>query len=478
MARLVAGVDSSTQSCKVVVLDAETGELVRQGRAAHPDGTEVNPESWWSALLEAIDLAGGLADVEAVSIGGQQHGLVALDAEGRTVRDALLWNDTRSAAEADAITAHFGADWLLQETGSVPVASFTSSKLAWVARHEPDKAERIAAVMLPHDWLSWRLAGYGGPGSPLGANFAAAWTDRSDASGTGYFNSATNEYVPAVFDFCLGAGAFERVVLPRVLRAGEVGGRVCGTEVAIAGGAGDNAGAAKGLALMAGEAAVSIGTSGTVFAISESVGTGATEIAGFADADNRYLPLACTLNAAQVLDLMAAHLGVNFDEFEKLALSAPVGAGGLMLVPFFQGERTPNLPNARASWHGMTMRNFTPANIARASIEGILLSLANALELFRDTGRPIHSVKLIGGAAANKAVQQIAAGLFGGAIEVPAPDEYVARGAARQAAEAVGFSTRGWKISSETVRAEAYPSKILEQFRDLVAQLQRAEPDF
>ena len=478
MARLVAGVDSSTQSCKAVVLDAETGELVRQGRAAHPDGTEVNPESWWSALLEAIDLAGGLADVEAVSIGGQQHGLVALDSEGRIVRDALLWNDTRSAVEADAITAHFGADWLLQETGSVPVASFTSSKLAWVARHEPDKAERIAAVMLPHDWLSWRLAGYGGPGSPLGANLAAAWTDRSDASGTGYFNSATNEYVPAVFDFCLGAGAFERVVLPRVLRAGEVGGRVCGTEVAIAGGAGDNAGAAKGLALMAGEAAVSIGTSGTVFAISESVGTGATEIAGFADADNRYLPLACTLNAAQVLDLMAAHLGVNFDEFEKLALSAPVGAGGLMLVPFFQGERTPNLPNARASWHGMTMRNFTPANIARASIEGILLSLANALELFRDTGRPIHSVKLIGGAAANKAVQQIAAGLFGGAIEVPAPDEYVARGAAKQAAEAVGFSTQGWKISSETVRAEAYPSKILEQFRDLVAQLQRVEPDF
>lgn len=478
MARLVAGVDSSTQSCKVVVLDAETGELVRQGRAAHPDGTEVNPESWWSALLEAIDQAGGLADVEAVSIGGQQHGLVALDAEGRTVRDALLWNDTRSAVEADAITAHFGADWLLQETGSVPVASFTSSKLAWVARHEPEKAERIAAVMLPHDWLSWRLAGYGGPGSPLGANLAAAWTDRSDASGTGYFNSATNEYVPAVFDFCLGAGAFERVVLPRVLRAGEVGGRVYGTEVAIAGGAGDNAGAAKGLALIAGEAAVSIGTSGTVFAISESVGTGATEIAGFADADNRYLPLACTLNAAQVLDLMAAHLGVNFDEFEKLALSAPVGAGGLMLVPFFQGERTPNLPNARASWHGMTMRNFTPANIARASIEGILLSLANALELFRDTGRPIHSVKLIGGAAANKAVQQIAAGLFGGAIEVPEPDEYVARGAARQAAEAVGFSTQGWKISSETVRAEAYPSKILEQFRDLVAQLQRVEPDF
>jgi xylulokinase len=472
--RLVAGVDSSTQSCKVVIVEAETGELVREGRASHPDGTEVNPAAWWDALQSAIASAGGLDDVSAISIGGQQHGLVALNAAGEVVRPALLWNDTRSAGEADALVQHFGADWLLANTGSVPVASFTSTKLAWVARNEPEVAAGVAAVMLPHDWLSWRLAGYGDGSTPLGPDFAAAWTERSDASGTGYFNSVTNEYVPEVIDFCLGVGASERLALPRVLGAAEVGGRVFGTEIEIAGGAGDNAGAAKGLGLEVGEAAVSIGTSGTVFAVAEGAGTGAVEIAGFADVDGGFLPLACTLNAAQVLDLMAKYLGVDFAEFERLALSAPVGADGLMLVPFFQGERTPNLPTARASWHGMTLTTFTPANIARASIEGILLSLANALELFRATGRPVHAVKLIGGAAANRAVREIAAGLFGGTIELPAAGEYVARGAAKQAAEALGVSTAAWKVEVETVSAVPYPSEILERFRGLVADLQRA----
>lgn len=471
MPRLVAGVDSSTQSCKVVILDAETGETLRQGRAAHPDGTEADPELWWAALQSAIADAGGLDDVEAISIGGQQHGLVALDADGVVVRPALLWNDTRSAAEAEALIERFGSDWLLEHTGSVPVASFTSTKLAWVARNEPDAAARIAAVMLPHDWLSWRLAGFGDRKTPLGPDFDSAWTDRSDASGTGYFNPAKNEYVSDVLEFCAGEGAAGRIRLPRVLGGNEIGGHVFGTSVAIAGGAGDNAGAAKGLGLAAGEAVVSIGTSGTVFAIAETPGTGATEIAGFADVDNRFLPLACTLNAAQVLDLMAKHLRVSFAEFEELALSAPVGSEGLMLIPFFQGERTPNLPHARASWHGMTLTNFTPANIARASIEGILLSLANALELFKSTGRPITRVKLIGGAAANRAVRTIAAGLFGGTIDVPAPAEYVARGAARQAAESIGLATNHWATPVETVTEVEYPKEILEQFRVLVAAL-------
>ena len=142
-----------------------------------------------------------------------------------------------------------------------------------------------------------------------------------------------------------------------------------------------------------------------------------------------------------------------------------------MLIPFFQGERTPNLPHARASWHGLTLTNFTPANIARASIEGILLSLANALELFKSTGRPITRVKLIGGAAANRAVRTIAAGLFGGTIDVPAPAEYVARGAARQAAESIGLATNHWATQVETVTEVEYPKEILEQFRVLVAAL-------
>ena len=193
---LVAGVDSSTQSCKVVIVDALTGEIVRQGRANHPKGTEVNPSNWWEALQDALRDAGGLEDVDAISIGGQQHGMVVLDKDGHVIRDALLWNDTRSASEGEELVSHFGAEYLAQQTGSIPVASFTSTKLLWLRKHEAENAAQVAAVALPHDWLTWRLAGYGPEGeSQKGPDLSALVTDRSEASGTGYFNPSTNEYL-------------------------------------------------------------------------------------------------------------------------------------------------------------------------------------------------------------------------------------------------------------------------------------------
>lgn len=173
-----------------------------------------------------------------------------------------------------------------------------------------------------------------------------------------------------------------------------------------------------------------------------------------------------------MLDRTAKLLGVSFDEFERLALSAPAGSDGLMLLPFFQGERTPNLPRAKASWHGVTLENFTRENVARASIEGILLTLANALDLFRSTGRPVRTVKLIGGAASNRAVQVIAAGLFGGSIEVPNGAEYVALGSARQAAASVGMTSSGWKVAGTVVEAEPYDPAILSRFQQLVSALE------
>jgi len=183
---LVAGVDSSTQSCKVVVRDAATGALVRSGRASHPDGTEVAPAAWWDALQTAIADAGGLDDVDAISVGGQQHGMVTLDETGEVVRDALLWNDTRSAQAAlDLIDELGGPQQWADATGSVLVASLTVTKLRWLRDAEPANAARVAAVALPHDWLTWRLAGHG-PGSGA-AGLAELVTDRSDASGTGYW---------------------------------------------------------------------------------------------------------------------------------------------------------------------------------------------------------------------------------------------------------------------------------------------------
>ncbi|WP_433586038.1 xylulokinase [Microbacterium hydrocarbonoxydans] len=423
---LVLGVDSSTQSCKVVVTDTSTAAVMRSGRASHPNGTAVDPEAWWHALNSAIAEAGGLDDVDAWSIGGQQHGMVALDAQGRVIRDALLWNDTRSAGAAADLIAEFGAAELAERTGLVPVASFTITKLRWLRDNEPSHAARVAAVALPHDWLTWRLRGFG-PENPVLEELV---TDRSDASGTGYWNPRTGEYDRDLLIAALGHDA----VLPRVLGHDEsvtdAGGR------RVAAGAGDNAAAAFGLGAVVGDVVVSIGTSGTVCAISESpVFDPSGTVAGFADASGNFLPLVATLNAARVLDVTASLLGVDHGEFSDLALQAPSGADGLTLVPYFEGERTPNLPDATASLTGMTLASTTRPNLARAAVEGMLRGLGAGLDALRDLGIPLERALLIGGGAQSEAVRAIAPEVLGLPVEVPEPGEYVALGAARQAAQ-------------------------------------------
>ncbi|GEC76675.1 xylulokinase [Microbacterium maritypicum] len=425
---LVLGVDSSTQACKVVVVDVASGRVVRQAKVPHPDGTSVNPEAWWTALQAAIADAGGMADVAAWAVAGQQHGMVALDAEGRVIRDALLWNDTRSAGAAQDLVGEFGADQLARRTGLVPVASFTISKLRWLRGAEPDNAARVAAVALPHDWLTWRLRGFG-PGDP---DLGELITDRSDASGTGYWSAETGEYDRALLAAALGHDA----VLPRVLPAGasvtDAGGRRVGA------GAGDNAAAALGVGAGLGDVVVSIGTSGTVFGVSATSTADATgTVAGFASADGHHLPLVCTLNAARVLDVAARLLGVDHDGLSALALAAERGAGGLELVPYFEGERTPNLPDATATLSGMTLASTTRENLARAAVEGMLSGLGAGLDALRSHGVPVRRVILIGGGAQSPAVRAIAPLVFGVPVDVPAPAEYVALGAARQAAALV-----------------------------------------
>jgi xylulokinase len=449
--QLVAGVDSSTQSCKVVIRDLASGEIVRSGHAKHPEGTEVDPQAWWVALESALKMAGGLDDVSAISIAGQQHGMVALDAEGRVIRPALLWNDTRSAYAALDLIEEFGVEALVNRTGSAPVASFTITKLRWLRDHEPENAAKVAAVALPHDWLTWRLSGYGPVGdSPLGPDLLQLVTDRSDASGTGYFNSETNQYDDLLVIAALG----HLPILPRILVPGEsVGPVVSGTSRArVTCGAGDNAGAALGLGAEAGDIIVSLGTSGTIFAVSESRPQDPTgAIAGFADASGLYLPISVTLNAARILSTVAGLLGVDFEELAVLALEAKAGADGLVLVPYFEGERTPNLPDAKASLHGMTIASSTRENLARAAIEGMLCGLNAGLQALERIGITGGRILLIGGAAQNPAVQEIARTIFSLPIEVPVPDEYVAEGAAVQAAWAVTGTRPNWplKISSK-----------------------------
>jgi xylulokinase len=434
---LVAGVDSSTQSCKVVVVDAATGLIVREGRASHPDGTEVDPEAWWTALQSAIADAGGFADIAAVSVAGQQHGMVALDADGRVIRPALLWNDTRSGQAAADLVAEVGAGEYARRTGVVPVASFTATKLRWLRDAEPEAAARVAAVALPHDWLTWRLRGYG-PGRP---DLEALTTDRSDASGTAYWGAAG--YDRELLVRALGHDA----VLPRVLDPQESAGTTAEGAV-VAAGAGDNAGAALGLDAKPGDVVVSLGTSGTVFAVTEDPVTDASgTVAGFADAAGGYLPLVATLNAARVLDATARLLDVSHEGLGALALEAEPGAGGMVLVPWFEGERTPNLPGARASISGLSLANTTRSDLARAAIEGMLAGLATGLDAIRSLGVEARRVLLVGGAARNEGVAVIAGQVFDAPVAVPAPGEYVALGAARQAAWALTGARPGWPVA-------------------------------
>ena len=429
--KLVAGVDSSTQSCKVVVRDAQTGRLVRSGQARHPDGTEVDPEAWWTALQEAIAQAGGLDDVAAVAVGGQQHGLVTLDADGRVVRPALLWNDTRSAQAAADLVAELGDGdvaagrraWV-EAIGSVPVASLTVTKLRWLAQHEPDNAARVAAVALPHDWLTWRLAGTG--------VLSDLVTDRSDASGTGYFDPATGTYRRDLLARALGR---DDVVLPRVLGPAEVAGRVGGSGALLGPGAGDNAAAALGVGMGPGHVTISLGTSGVVSAVAaDPVRDPSGLVTGFADATGNFLPMATTLNASRVLDATARLLGVDHAGLSELALAAEPGAGGLVHVPYLDGERTPNLPQATGSLRGMTRASMTRENLARAAVEGMLCHLAEGMAAVQAQGVDVRRISLIGGAARSAAVQAVAPAVLGMDVELPEPGEYVADGAARQAA--------------------------------------------
>jgi len=418
---LVAGVDSSTQSCKVVVRAVESGARVREGRADHPPGTEIDPRLWWRALQLAVERAGGLDDVDAVSVAAQQHGMVCLDDAGDVVRPALLWNDTRSAAAAAELVGELSAEAWAQAVGSVPTASFTVAKLRWLATHEPEHARRVAAVCLPHDWLTWQLAGATG--------LESLTTDRGDASGTGYWSPTEERYRPDLLATALGAAA----ALPTVIAPAGTSGRT-GDGALIAAGTGDNMAAALGVGADDGDLVVSIGTSGVVSAVSTIATADATgTIAGFADATGRRLPLVCTLNGAPVLSAVARMLGVGLDALSDLALSAPPGADGLVLVPYLEGERTPNLPSASGSLHGIRQHNTTPAHVARAAVEGLLCSLNVGVGALLDAGVTATRVLLVGGGARSRAVQAIAPTIFGRPVVVPHAGEHVADGAARQA---------------------------------------------
>lgn len=414
--RVVVGVDSSTQSTKAVLVDAESGRILSSASAPHPDGTEADPEAWWDALQRA---AGAILErAQAVGIAAQQHGMVALDDDGAVAHPALLWNDLRSAAQADQLVTELGgAARCAEATGSVLTASFTVTKLRWLAEQQPAVASRVAVVALPHDWLTQRLTG------------GELTTDAGDASGTGYFDPASRSWRTDVAEAAVG----HPLLLPRVADPAEIVGRTV-AGAAVSAGTGDNMGAALGLQLEPGDVVVSIGTSGTAFALNDSPSADPSGlVAGFCDATGAYLPLVCTINASRALSTTARLLGCSLADFDTLARSAPPGANGVTLLPYLDGERTPNRPTATGTFTGITSTT-EPADIARAAVEGLLCSLADAVTALQLTAR---RVLLIGGGSRSEAVQRLSSSFFGSDVVVPEPAEYVALGAARQAAWAL-----------------------------------------
>ncbi|NEA31494.1 FGGY family carbohydrate kinase [Streptomyces sp. SID13031] len=432
--RLVAGVDCSTQATKVVVCDADTGEVLREGRAPHPDATQVDPAEWWKAWSLASE---GLLDgVSALSVGGQQHGMVLLDGAGVAVHPAVLWNDTSSAdATVELVSELGGPEAWAAATGSVPVPSFTVTKLRWVRGAAPDAAARAEAVALPHDWLTHQLAADR-------SGIADLTTDRGDVSGTGWWSPTLNDYRPDLVELAFGRS----LQLPRVAGPSEIVGQTA-FGAALAAGTGDNMAAALGLDLQPGDVAVSLGTSGTAFARSAAPTTDPSGfVAGFADATGGYLPLVCTLNAARVLSATAQLLGLDLAALDEAALTS-TGSNGLVMLPYLDGERTPDLPHSTGLVYGLTRTTAQPATMARAAVEGMLCGLADAVDALRAQGLPVHRVLLLGGAARSRAVQALAPALLGAPVVLPEPAEYVALGAARQAAWAVSGNLPTWDVS-------------------------------
>lgn len=443
---VVAGVDSSTQSTTVVLRDADTGATLGSGKAPHtptlPPVSEQHPAEWWGATVAAFagarQAAGVRADdIVAVSVAAQCHGLVPLDARGEVIRPAKLWNDTTSDKEIAELTARIGGDAWTDRIGTLPPPSFTAGKLAWLKAHEPENFAALATVLLPHDYLTWRLTG--------GPNGGRAVTDRSDASGTGYYSAPEARYLVSEVLELIDADKDWAAMLPEVLgpsaQAGTVPAAVAAelgvrADAVVGAGAGDQHASAAGLGVAPGELAYVLGTSGVVFTTSEFPVFDHTGIVNsVADITGAYLPLICTLNAAKVTDTVARLLGVDHAELERLALTAGRDERRPVLVSYLDGERTPNRPHARGILAGLTSET-SREDLALAAFEGVVLGMERGERRMAAMGLELDRGRLLvtGGGASSAAYRQVVADVTGREVSIADAPDAVAAGAAVQAA--------------------------------------------
>jgi xylulokinase len=478
----VAGVDSSTQSCKVELRDADDGTLLGSGSAPHPPAfgprSEQDPQAWWQALRTAFgaalaDSGGDAGAVIALAVDAQCHGLVAVDAAGRVIRPAKLWNDTTSAPQLERLRERIGAAEWVKAVGSLPTAAFTLSKVAWLAEVEPDNFGRLARILLPHDWLTWTLTG-------------RAVTDRSEASGTGYYSGAEGRYRTDFLDLVAPGRDWDDAV-PEVLRPAEPAGTILpdvaaelglSPHVLVGPGGGDQHAAAVGLGITPSDVVYTFGTSGVVYTTSRNpVFDGNGIVDGVADMTGGYLPLVSTLNAARVTDTFARLLGVDHAGLAELALAAP--AGGPVLAAFLDGERKPNRPGARGVLAGLTSAT-TREELARSAFEGVILGLLTG-EAHLNAAGVATSGRLIatGGGARSPAYTQLLADAGGREVLLAEVAEASARGACVQAAAVaagrpIGEVLRAWAPPTRTAAtprpgSEERREALRERYRRLAA---------
>ncbi|MGW0820101.1 FGGY family carbohydrate kinase [Streptomyces sp. NPDC002845] len=432
---IVAGLDSSPDFTRIVVCDSDTGAVLRQGYAPHPvesaEGggrpSDIDPQAWLLSLGEAA--GGGLLEgVQAIGVSAQQNGLIALDSQGNTVRPAMVGGDKRAqVAAADLVDALGGRQAWAESVGCVPGAAQPVTKLRWLSKTEPDAAVRTAVLMQAHDWLVWQLLG-----RPVRRT-----TDRGGASGTGYWCAAKGSYRTDLVELALG----HQVMLPEVLGPSDAAGTTP-EGLLISAGTGETMAAAFGLGIGLGDAVVSLGASGSVMAVHpEALVDSSGMITSLADATGMHLPVVTTLNAVRTLRGAAEMLSVpDLEGLSDLAMKSTPGAHGLVLLPYLEGERTPNLPHTAGTLSGLRRESMRPEHLARAAFEGMLCGLADALDVLRGRGVDVRRIFLLGPAAELPAVQAAAPMLFGVQVVVPQPADYAALGAARQAAWALGAS--------------------------------------
>ncbi|MGD8333156.1 MAG: xylulokinase [Desulfobacterales bacterium] len=440
--QLFIGVDSGTQGTKAVVFSREQGKIIAEAYAEHQiietqEGRREQEPIWWIEAFTAV-IGKVLKEsyvskqlIRAIGVSGQQHGMVALDLDGNVIRPAKLWCDTETSQQCIEMTQKIGsAEKVIELIGNSIAAGFTASKILWLKNHEPENYGRLATVLLPHDYINFWLTG-------------EMKTEFGDASGTAYFDVRTRTWSKAILDVIDDSGKLQDCLpelIPSDAPVGNIRAEIAeqfqlNPDVLVSSGGGDNMMAAIGTGnVTPGIVTASLGTSGTIYSFSNKpIIDRNGELAAFCSSTGGWLPLVCTMNVTVSTELTRELLRLSVSDLNKTASTAELGAGGILLLPYFNGERTPALPTAKAVFFGLTSTNYNPRNLARASMEGATFGLRYGLDVLKQLGINPSEIRLVGGGAKSPLWRQMVADVFNCPVVCPKSSEAGAVGAALQA---------------------------------------------